>query len=1008
DVTVECIGDVPAPASPTASDNCDPAPVITYDASTNGTCPTLVVRTWIATDVCGNSSTNSQTITVDDTTAPVITCPANIVVGECGATAAFAATATDNCDPAPTITYNIGGTNITSPHTFPVGTNTVEAVATDLCGNTASCSFTVTVEALPVVADATVTATVGEAGPAWPVSSAYPSFSMCIDPLVSNYYLDLVSLTSGTALQTNVLNAFTINPTNVPANWLTYWASKGVDGANNSGGWELQMWQIINGNAPFFYIKYTGSDYLLVDGLQYALLGGEPILRVPGDYPQHNYQYTGTVQDVNGCASSFFDIFFEFNTVPTPTIVGSASVCAGSVETYATENGQSGYTWTVSGGTGTSTTNSIAVTWGPAGPGSVSVNYVNSSGCTAAAATSLAVSIHALPVPTITGTDMVCPGSVETYATESGQSGYTWTVVGGTGSSTTESITVTWGGGGTGSVSVVYMNTSGCTAASPTVKPVTIAAVADLALNASVAPSPAYVGENLVYTMIVSNEGPCTASGVQLQLMPVMGQVQLMVTNGANPGMACPGPGPSAWWRADNNANDSVNGNNGTTAGGVAYSNGIVAQAFSFDGTNDSVSVPDDSSLRPSNFTIEGWIKIQDVTGVHVVMGKRVGAGTLDSYSVWMESGVLYASIANSNSSGAFLRYPEFPTYSYFQSSDLVNLQPFAFKLKVPTDPVSQFIQTNLSAPTLVLLTAYSGGTNDALHAALIADLNILIGNGSIYDPVRFAGVTLSQESQYILGRNPTGEDEVRLNRYLIRDAYPAEFAPDVFPQLNQWFHVAYCFDAATDVQALYINGELVDVGFETNAIGYDTHPLYIGADDNGGLPGYFFKGLIDELSLYGRALTGSEIQAIYQAGAGGKCSSPSTVLVGNIPANGTRQVQLVTMPVTCGTLPGGAIAMATTVDPDSTNSVSLPNVTVSDLPSSLWRLGIEEVSPNTESVRITWPIICGTTGLEAAPSLNSPIVWTPLTVPVQIINNQQNTLVPATNAFRYFRLKSP
>ncbi len=472
--------------------------------------------------------------------------------------------------------------------------------------------------------------------------------------------------------------------------------------------------------------------------------------------------------------------------------------------------------------------------------------------------------------------------------------------------------------------------------------------------------------------------------------------------------MACPRPGPVAWWRAENNANDSVNGNNGTTAGGVAYSNGIVAQAFSFDGTNDTVSVPDDSDLRPTSLTVEGWIKVQDVTGVHVVLGKRVGTGTLDSYSVWIESGVLYASIANTNSSGSFLRYPEFPTYSYFQSGDLVDLQSFAFKLKVPVDPVSQFIQTNLSAPTLVLLTAYSGGTNDTLHAALIADLNILIGNGSIYDPVRFAGVTLSPESQYILGRSPAGEDLVRLNRYLIRDAYPAEFAPDVFPQLNQWFHVGYSFDPATDVQALYINGELVDVGFETNAISYDTHPLYIGADDNGGVPGYFFKGLIDELSLYGRPLTGSEIQAIYQVGAAGKCSSPALIQLGNMPANATRQVQLVTMPITCGSLQGGAVAAATTFDPNSTNSVSLPNVTVADLPPSFWVMGIEEVSPNSDSVRLTWPIICGGSELEATPSLNSPISWSPLTVPVQIINNRQNTLVPATNNFRYFRMKSP
>ena len=78
--------------------------------------------------------------------APTITCPANIVranaAGLCSASVAFAATATGV--PAPSIMYSVNNTTITSPAVFPVGTTTVNAVATNNTG-TASCSFTVTV-----------------------------------------------------------------------------------------------------------------------------------------------------------------------------------------------------------------------------------------------------------------------------------------------------------------------------------------------------------------------------------------------------------------------------------------------------------------------------------------------------------------------------------------------------------------------------------------------------------------------------------------------------------------------------------------------------------------------------------------------------------------------------------------------------------------------------------------------------------------------------------------------
>src|SRR6266446_2052428 len=48
-----------------------------------------------------------------------------------------------------------------------------------------------------------------------------------------------------------------------------------------------------------------------------------------------------------------------------------------------------------------------------------------------------------------------------------------------------------------------------------------------------------------------------------------------------------------SWWRAESNALDSVDGNNGVLLNGASIVAGKVGQAFSFDGVNDVVSVAD-------------------------------------------------------------------------------------------------------------------------------------------------------------------------------------------------------------------------------------------------------------------------------------------------------------------------------------------------------------------------------------------------------------------------------
>jgi hypothetical protein len=156
-VTVSCTGNVPAPApsTVTATDNC-PGVVVTHvgDVISNQTCANryTITRTYRATDAAGNTANCSQIITVNDQTAPVITCPANITVnspvGSCNAVVNFTVNATDNCGGAVTIT-----TLPASGTVFALGTTTVTATATDACGNVSTCSFTVTVNdgQLPVI-----------------------------------------------------------------------------------------------------------------------------------------------------------------------------------------------------------------------------------------------------------------------------------------------------------------------------------------------------------------------------------------------------------------------------------------------------------------------------------------------------------------------------------------------------------------------------------------------------------------------------------------------------------------------------------------------------------------------------------------------------------------------------------------------------------------------------------------------------------------------------------------
>ena len=81
----------------------------------------------------------------------------------------------------------------------------------------------------------------------------------------------------------------------------------------------------------------------------------------------------------------------------------------------------------------------------------------------------------------------------------------------------------------------------------------------------------------------------------------------------------------------------------------------------------------------------------------------------------------------------------------------------------------------------------------------------------------------------------------------------------------NTWFYVVGTYDGAN--QKLYINGALEDNDAETGNIDNDDVSLTIGALEDGG--GRHFKGSLDEIRVYNRALSAAEITKNYNHGKG-------------------------------------------------------------------------------------------------------------------------------------------
>ncbi|HEX7530450.1 MAG TPA: LamG-like jellyroll fold domain-containing protein [Pyrinomonadaceae bacterium] len=227
---------------------------------------------------------------------------------------------------------------------------------------------------------------------------------------------------------------------------------------------------------------------------------------------------------------------------------------------------------------------------------------------------------------------------------------------------------------------------------------------ADLSITITDSQDPVTEGNNLTYTITVTNNGPDTATNITVNVTSNgaltfvsasagCGQsvdptcTQASLANGAsviftitvtpnspgtvgmnftgsasendptsnigfentqvNAAVCTPPPaGMIAWYPGDGNADDVTgNGHNGTLIGGVTFTPGRVDQAFTFDGSTGYVTVPDNPLLVPSAaITVDAWVKTTDASGFHGLVSKyKHGAVTTDdSYNLSVLDGAAY------------------------------------------------------------------------------------------------------------------------------------------------------------------------------------------------------------------------------------------------------------------------------------------------------------------------------------------------------------------------------
>jgi len=423
-----------------------------------------------------------------------------------------------------------------------------------------------------------------------------------------------------------------------------------------------------------------------------------------------------------------------------------------------------------------------------------------------------------------------------------------------------------------------------------------------------------------------------------------------------------------SWWRAEGNAVDSIDSNNGSISGALGFATGAVNTAFLLDGSTAAVTLSNPTNLVAlTNFTIETWVQRRSATIASFDgpdgHGHIWGFGQY-GYSVFLDangyvglSKTGYEYVANTNRisdtnwhhvaitkagsdvfiyvDGAGYKTPPYDPGFINSGQAMIGAIPFPggyhfYGLIDELTIYSRALNSNEIAgvylagsagkcppPTCVLVSTNvigwwraEGNANDSAgtnNGGLNGEVTFT--DGEVGRAFQFSGTNQNVVVSNAPGLNPTNGitleawvypthvpalDEIAMDiaskdgetsnrQYLLTlDGHQVFSAHIGVPsglrqiygttpvQANHWYHVVETYNGSNFI--LYVNGA-VDASMPvTGSIITTTQPLRIGGGSPPNTPPYFFKGKIDEVTLYNRALSPAEVAGIYQADGLGKC----------------------------------------------------------------------------------------------------------------------------------------
>ncbi len=192
----------------------------------------------------------------------------------------------------------------------------------------------------------------------------------------------------------------------------------------------------------------------------------------------------------------------------------------------------------------------------------------------------------------------------------------------------------------------------------------------------------------------------------------------------------------------------------------------------------------------------------------------------------------------------------------------------------------------------------------------------------------------------------------VRFNQVASADTYRVS-AASVYPTDGTWMHVAATYDGTTI--RLYINGVEERSLVANVAIAANTLPLSIGAESNGARA---LQGAMDDIRLYSRALSTSEISALATVAPPNTApvaTNGTLAVTQDTPATGTLQAtDADSNPLTYSIVANGTKGTAVVTNASTGAYTYTPNAGATGADSFTFKANDGTVDSNTATVNVT------------------------------------------------------